>query len=123
MLDLYGPMRDVARKYLKSIPHTQGVPTQGEVDDLTRLLCEVVDREREASAAYCLDRADQYATSSPCGIAVSDCAQGIAKGDAWESMRTGETEDLLVRVRSLAGIEHPTPPPKRRPALPRHKTG
>lgn len=37
-MDLYGPMRDVARKYLKSIPHTKGVPTQGEVDDLTRTL-------------------------------------------------------------------------------------
>lgn len=40
-MDLYGPMRDVARKYLKSIPHTKGVPTQGEVDELTRVLAAV----------------------------------------------------------------------------------
>jgi len=40
-MDLYGPMRDVARKYLKAIPHTKGVPTQGEVDDLTRTLEDV----------------------------------------------------------------------------------
>lgn len=40
-MDLYGPLRDVARKYLKSIPHTNGVPTQEEVDELTRTLVEV----------------------------------------------------------------------------------
>jgi hypothetical protein len=35
-MNLYGPMRDLARMYLKDIPYTHGVPTQEEVDNLTR---------------------------------------------------------------------------------------
>jgi hypothetical protein len=70
--------------------------------------------ERQACAAYCLDRADQYETKSPIWVGIADCAEGIAKGDAALSLRTGETEDLLDRVRTLAGFKRSTPRPRER---------
>ena len=72
---------------------------------------EVV-KEREACAAYCLDRADQYETKSPIWVGIANCAEGIAKGEAAESFRAGETEDLLKRVRQLAGFSRTTPKPR-----------
>jgi hypothetical protein len=85
----------------------------------------VRERERESAAAYCLDRADQYPTKSPIWVALADAAEGIAKGEAWESMRAGETEDLLKRVRTLSGVKRPTPRPKvqNRTPLTREKIG
>ena len=65
--------------------------------------------EREACAAYCLDRADQYDTSSGTWPALADAAEGIAKGEAAGMMARGETEDLLKRVRRIAGFTRKTP--------------
>ena len=64
--------------------------------------------EREACAAYCLDRADQYDTN--CGIwpALADAAEGIAKGEAAGMLARGDTEDLVARVRTLAGFTRKT---------------
>ena len=59
-MDLYGPMRDVARKYLKSIPHTKGVPTQGEVDDLTALLSKVRAEARAAAMTEAAAMVDSW---------------------------------------------------------------
>jgi hypothetical protein len=89
-----------------------------ESDDLTCAVCveetvaDAVRAEREACAAYCLDRADQYETKSPIWVGIANCAEGIAKGEASESLRTGETEDLLKRVRQLAGFTRFTPKPR-----------
>ena len=62
----------------------------------------VLMQEREACAAYCLDRADQYQTTSPVWVALADCAEAITKGEAATALRVGETEDLLNRVRRMA---------------------
>jgi hypothetical protein len=51
MVDLYGPMRDRARKFLKSLPNLHGVPSQDDVDGLTTLLAEVVDDLRTEDRA------------------------------------------------------------------------
>lgn len=76
-------------------------------DDAVRLLA-TLDQERLACAAYCLDRADQYDTN--CGIwpALADAAEGIAKGEAAGMLERGETEDLVARVRKLAGFKRKT---------------
>jgi hypothetical protein len=91
-----------------------------DTDDICRCCRDAYDlgrrEERQAAAAYCLDRADQYNTRSPLWVATSDCAEGIAKGEAAESLRSGETEDLLARVRTLGGFARPTPKPKTRPS-------
>lgn len=54
--------------------HRTGVDTSEVYDDLRALLVKVRDDEREACSAYCLDRADQYATESPIWV-------GIAEGE------------------------------------------
>jgi hypothetical protein len=64
--------------------------------------------EREACAAYCLDRADQYDTNSGTWVGLADAAEGIAKGEASGMLERGETEDLLARVRKLAGLGRAT---------------
>lgn len=84
------------------------------VDDLATLLDDVRDQEREACAAYCLDRDDQYETKSGTWVGIAECAEGIAKGDAAASLREGETEDLLKRVRQMAEFTRKTPKPKDR---------
>ena len=86
-----------------------------DVAELIALIDAVREEEREAAATYLLDRADQYKTTSPCWVAVSDCAEAVARGEASESLRTGDTEDLLSRVRRMAG--------KNRTPLTREKIG
>ena len=83
--------------------------------ELIGLIDAVREEEREAAATYLLDRADQYKATSPCWVAVSDCAEAVARGEASESLRTGDTEDLLSRVRRMAG--------KNRTPLTREKIG
>jgi hypothetical protein len=82
------------------------------VKSLMSLLDKVRTEEREAAAAYCLDRADQFPTQSPIWVSMADCAEDIAKGKAAEALRTGETEDLLERVRKLVGFTRATPKPR-----------
>ena len=95
--------------------HRHGVDTSEAYDSLRELLAKVRDGEREASAAYCLDRADQYETSSGTWVGIANCAEGIAKGEAATSMSEGDTADLVERVRSIAGFTRPTPKPSDRP--------
>ena len=77
-------------------------------ESLTALLVSVRNEEREACAAYCLDRADQYDTNSGTWPALADAAEGIAKGEASAMLERGETEDLLARVRKMAGFTRTT---------------
>jgi hypothetical protein len=80
-----------------------------QVEQIVReIRVSVRNEEREACAAYCLDRADQYDTSSGTWVGLADAAEGIAKGEASGMLERGETEDLLARVRKLAGFTRPT---------------
>jgi hypothetical protein len=86
------------RRWLRGIePPRPGEYERGRLD------------EREACAAYCLDRADQYVPGSGICPALADAAEGIAKGDAAGMMARGETEDLLRRVRRMSGFTRKTP--------------
>lgn len=49
-------------------------------------------------AAYLMDRADQYETSSPCWVALSDAAIDIMNGTAADRIGAGEVDDLRRRV-------------------------
>lgn len=76
-MDLYGPLRDSARKYLKAIPSTKGVPTQGEVDDLTRTLLEV--RAEALRDAARLVRGLQSVHGLIFREAAADCIEKLAQ--------------------------------------------
>jgi hypothetical protein len=86
----------------------------GLARSIASLVRETIVFEREAAAAYCLDRADQYETKSPIWVGLADASEGIAKGEAAEWLKVGETEDLLERVRKLADFKRATPKPKTR---------
>lgn len=51
-------------------------------------------------AAYPLDRADQYETSSPSWIGLADAAKALVNGEFEEAVAHGELEDadLLKRI-------------------------
>jgi hypothetical protein len=49
----YGPLRDVARKWLFNPDHPNKCATQGEVDDLATLLNDVRDKALEEAACIC----------------------------------------------------------------------
>jgi hypothetical protein len=70
----------------------------------------------EVVAAYLLDRADQYDTSSPCWIALADAAKDILMGDHKQANLEGNLDDLTDRVRRIARVERVSrEPPRRRP--------
>lgn len=72
------------------------LPASGEVPGV---LVEV--------AAYLLDRADQYATESPCWIALADAAEAVVRGEAQVAAEHGEfDEDLLRRVEAMRARKH-----------------
>jgi len=57
--------------------------------------------ELELLCAYLLDRADQYKTSSPCWVAITDCVKDLMDGTAQDRIDAGEVDDLVERVRSI----------------------
>lgn len=56
-------------------------------------------RNRRHVAAYLLDRADQYATDSPCWVALADAANNVLAGDVEAAVidRVFD-DDLMARV-------------------------
>lgn len=61
-------------------------------------------------AAYLLDRADQYVTSSPCWIALSDAARNVALGEVTQAKDSGELDaELYGRIKSMARGAEPVP--------------
>ena len=62
-------------------------------------------------AAYLIDRADQYETSSPCWIALSDAALNLLNGDVEQRMSEGEFDgELYARVDAMRGPTKPVEP-------------
>ncbi len=60
------------------------------------------ERLRIHTAAYLLDRADQYETDSPCWVALADAAENVMLGEVETAADNGDfDEDLLARVRSM----------------------
>ena len=55
-------------------------------------------REREATIAYLLDRAEQYRNDSCCRAVFDELVQGLADGTHIECCAAGEYEDLYPRV-------------------------
>lgn len=67
-----------------------------EVEDFVR---EVFARD---VAAYLLDRADQYKTSSPCWIALSNAAANIIRGEVQAEKANGTFDaELYARVDAM----------------------
>lgn len=48
--------------------------------------------KRRDYAAYLLDRADQYATASPCWIALSDAAHNVMLGEVEAAKASGDLD-------------------------------
>lgn len=70
-----------------------GTRTRFSSGELERIVC-----------AYLLDRADQYETSSPCWIALSDAAGNIMSGEHIKSWKEGEFDaELMARVDAMKG--------------------
>ncbi len=58
--------------------------------------------KREDVAAYLLDRADQYDTSSPCWSALADAAENILVGEVERAKSSGELDSgLYERLKTM----------------------
>lgn len=57
------------------------------------------DEERQAAAAYLMDRAAQYMPNSPCVTALMTAAIAIMNGEHAAAWSHGELDGLKVRVR------------------------
>lgn len=56
-------------------------------------------------AAFLLDRADQYDTSSPCWVSLADAAEDVVHGEVAARESRGEfDDDLYARVDTLAEL-------------------
>lgn len=60
-----------------------------------------VRREREATIAFLLDRAEQYRNDSCCRVVFDEIVQVIAVGDHVERCAAGEYDDLYMRVQRI----------------------
>lgn len=112
--DLDGVVRGAMDRVRESDPCDAASVTPADEASLERVR-DAIERakahEREANAAYCLDRADQYPNDSAFWRCLADAAEGIAKGEGREIVRHGEFEELLARVRILARLPRTTPEP------------
>jgi hypothetical protein len=77
---------------------------EGEVSDhdqAAAIGAAGVRREREATIAFLLDRAEQYVPDSGYRAFIDELVAGIADGDHVERCAAGEYEDLYMRVQRI----------------------